>query len=420
MIQAIMVAFLMGLVIIEYHFIKKLLFTPLLLAFIWFAYASFHLLFNSDYLTFGPGIMILMYCIALVVLGGLFGSNLAEKFFKKNPHYIKKNETHYNYKGWIMLAYVSTILTFGGILFLVKYSFNEFQLFNSAISLLALPQQFATDRYGGAQYLPVYLKFLSYMIYPTAISIGALVGAGRWRNWTRMVPIVLALCYGVIYSSRTVVILTVVAMISSEWATRSWQKNNANQLKKLIFFILSAIIIFPIVFISLQWLRQGMDADFILGDLITVARSSMTGSISAFTQWYHQWNGLDLAWGRNSFAGPFELIGISERVQGFYLDFSEVGTTHINIYTAFRGILEDYGFLGATIFLFFFGFVSAWVFNFVENGWITFIPLLALLNGWILFSPFISLFVNNSIIAGYVIFQMFSFDFLNQKHQIDI
>jgi hypothetical protein len=56
----------------------------------------------------------------------------------------------------------------------------------------------------------------------------------------------------------------------------------------------------------------------------------------------------------------------------------------------------------------------------VENGWITFIPLLALLNGWILFSPFISLFVNNSIIAGYVIFQMFSFDFLNQKRQIDI
>jgi oligosaccharide repeat unit polymerase len=258
------------------------------------------------------------------------------------------------------------------------------------------------------------------MIYPTAISIGALVGAGRWRNWTRMVPIVLGLCYGVIYSSRTVVILTVVAMISSEWATRSWQKNNANQLKKLIFFILSAIIIFPIVFISLQWLRQGMAADFILDDMITVARSSMTGSISAFTQWYHQWNGLDLAWGRNSFAGPFELIGISERVQGFYLDFSEVGTTHINIYTAFRGILEDYGFLGTTIVLFFFGFVSAWVFNFVENGWITFIPLLALLNGWILFSPFISLFVNNSIIAGYVIFQMFSFDFLNQKRQINI
>ena len=415
-----MVLFLLALVFMMYNFVKKPLFTPLLFAFIWFSYAGFHMVFNSDYLTYDAGVMVIMYCIALVVFGGIIGSNMANDFFKKNPRFNKTNETLYDFTGWRYLAYFSSILTFGGLLSLLRYSFNEFQLINSAVSLLALPQQYAADRYGGAQYLPMYLKYLSYMIYPTAISIGALVGAGRWRRWTRLVPIVLALGYGVIYSSRTVVILTVVGMISSEFAVRSWQKDDLNQLKKLAVLILSAIIGFPIVFISLQWLRQGTGADFILNEMITVARSSMTGSISAFTQWYHQWNGLDLAWGRNSFAGPFELMEISERVQGFYLDFSEVGSTHINIYTAFRGILEDFGFIGTTIVLFLFGFISAWVYKFVENGWVVFIPLLALMNGWILFSPFISLFVNNSIIAGYVIFQLFSFNSFNQNRQISI
>ncbi len=115
-------------------------------------------------------------------------------------------------------------------------------------------------------------------------------------------------------------------------------------------------------------------------------------------------------------------MGFGERVQGFYLDFSHVGATHINIYTAFRGLLQDYGYIGSMFFLFIFGFISAIVFHFVQRGWIAGVPILALFNGWVLFSPFISLFVNNSIISGYILFYIFSFyPFVPvQKFQLDI
>ena len=182
------------------------------------------------------------------------------------------------------------------------------------------------------------------------------------------------------------------------------------------------IVAFPIIFIMLQWLRQGLASEFIFNEMISIARTSMTGSISAFTQWYHHYYEFGFDWGRNTFAGPFELLGFGERVQGFYLDFSHVGATHINIYTAFRGLLQDYGYFGSMFFLFIFGFISAIVFYFVQKGWIAGVPILALFNGWVLFSPFISLFVNNSIIGGYVLFYIFSFyPFVPvQKFQLDI
>ena len=93
----------------------------------------------------------------------------------------------------------------------------------------------------------------------------------------------------------------------------------------------------------------------------------------------------------------------------FFLEFSEVGITHINIYTAFRGLLQDFGFAGSAFFLFIIGLVSSLLYYQVKNGSVTAIPLLAICNGWVIFSPFISLFVNNSIVTGYVLFFAISY-----------
>ena len=393
-----------------YNSEPTLYYTPLMSVIIWLSYILFNHLFNFDFRVFSSGAIFIVFSISILSLGGIFGQIISKKYFFKK-HTITINKLISVISGWHYLAMISSLLTLLGLIDLIRYSYKEFELLNNIFSLILLPQEYATDRYGGAQYLPIRLKLLSYMIYPTALSIGALVGGKYWPSFTRIIPILFALSYGLIYSSRTVVILTIISLISSELSIRVLNGKNINiNFKQLIPLSLLFFIGLPFIFILLQWLRQGFESEFIIEEMISVARISMTGSFSAFTQWFHNYDGLNYEWGRNTFAGPFELFGISKRVQGFYLDFVEVGKSHINIYTAFRGLLQDYGFFGTSIFLFFIGGLSSITYFLVKNGFILAVPILALINGWIIFSPFISLFVNNSIIGGYVLFIFFSFN----------
>lgn len=391
---------------------QSVYFTPLMAVSLWIIYFSFNLLINQDFIFFLNGSVFIVFALINLSIGGFVGYY----FFQK--YYPQQNKTKLDIKwqtaitNWHYLALLSIGLTGLGLVGLIVYSYQEYQLMNNFYSLALLPQEFSTDRYGGSQYLPLELKLLSYMIYPSALSVGALTGGKYWSAKARFIPIVLALGYGMIYSSRTVVILTLVAMISSDWAIRvfnSHPQDHKNNTKTLFLTGLSLSILLPAIFIALQWLRQGLDSEFIMNEMLQIARSSMTGSLSAFTQWFHHYDGLEFGWGRHTFAGPFELLGISNRVQGFFLEFSEVGTTHINIYTAFRGLLQDFGFAGSAFFLFIIGLVSSLLYYQVKNGSVLAIPLLAICNGWVIFSPFISLFVNNSILTGYVLFFAISY-----------
>jgi len=402
---------LLWLLIFLFYLVRTPLFAPLIAVAVWCAYYLYNTIMNQDFLFFSAGTLFILFALILVSVGGIVGL-----YPFKNSHWAPKETSHIHavlestFTNWHYLAIGSLCLTAIGLLGLIRYSFEEYQLFNSILSLFLLPGEFSTDRYGGAQYLPIELKLLSYMIYPSALAVGALTAKNYWNGKTRLIPIILALAYGMIYSSRTVVILTIVAMISSDLAVRALpHEGKKNELRNILIAGTGLILVFPIIFIGLQWLRQGVGAEFIMDDMIQIARSSMTGSISAFSQWFQQYNWQDYGWGKHTFAGPFELLGLSTREQGFFLEFSEVGATHINIYTAFRGLIQDYGFLGSSLMLFIFGLISSMLYGKVKSGSVAAIPLLAICNGWILFSPFISLFVNNSILTGYIIFFSVSF-----------
>lgn len=400
---------LMGLLFLLFSIVKSPLFAPTMAVGLWGVYFLFNAILNQDFIFFSTGPIFILFALTLVSAGGIVGF-YAKKYILRTSAIPNISQWQSTFTTWHYLAIFSITLTTMGLFGLIWYSFNEFQLLSNIFSILLLPQEFATDRYGGAQYLPMELKLLSYMIYPSALAVGALTGGKNWSWKTRFIPVSLALGYGMVYSSRTVVILTIVAMISSDLAVRVFnhriQKNN---IKNLLVLGTGMILVLPVIFIGLQWLRQGVNSELFMFEMIQIARSSMTGSISAFSQWIHEYDWLEYGWGRHTFAGPFELIGISTRVQGFFLEFSEVGITHINIYTAFRGLLQDYGFWGTSLFSFLLGLISSFFFFHVKNGSILIVPLLSMCYGWILFSPFVSLFVNNSILTGYIIFFLISF-----------
>ena len=104
-----------------------------------------------------------------------------------------------------------------------------------------------------------------------------------------------------------------------------------------------------------------------------------------------------------TFAGPADLIGLTDRGLGFYDEISILGESHTNIFTALRGIIHDYSILGGFIFFLLFGLLSTLAYRkCIQNKILWIIPL-SIFYAFTIYSPLISIFNYNSIIAAWVI-----------------
>ena len=78
--------------------------------------------------------------------------------------------------------------------------------------------------------------------------------------------------------------------------------------------------------------------------------------------WYTTYMPTDLTWGSKTFMGISNLLGIEERIQGIYHEFLNVGKNGFygisNTFTIFRPLTEDFGEVGAMIFMFLMGLVA--------------------------------------------------------------
>jgi oligosaccharide repeat unit polymerase len=89
------------------------------------------------------------------------------------------------------------------------------------------------------------------------------------------------------------------------------------------------------------------------------------GSIPAFDYYFGGYTSEEgFSLGINTFMGVSNILGLTERVQGVYSDllvFEHGEST--NVYTAFRGLILDYGIIGSLIFLKLYGMTAGYAFG---------------------------------------------------------
>jgi len=88
------------------------------------------------------------------------------------------------------------------------------------------------------------------------------------------------------------------------------------------------------------------------------------GHIPAFDYWFAN-NGMDSTYslGKYTFIGIFSSLGLFSREQGIYTDVVYfAGGTLTNVYTAFRGMILDYGIIGSFLLIMIFGIVTGYFF----------------------------------------------------------
>jgi oligosaccharide repeat unit polymerase len=107
--------------------------------------------------------------------------------------------------------------------------------------------------------------------------------------------------------------------------------------------------------------------------------------------------------GQYTFAGVFELLHIHTRVAGLYTDQVQIDGAGYNIYTAFRGFIEDFTVPGALVFLALVGFGAEIVYQLVRSGNLRFAGFLTAFYAATLWSFVVDLFIYNTIVLAFLI-----------------
>ena len=108
--------------------------------------------------------------------------------------------------------------------------------------------------------------------------------------------------------------------------------------------------------------------------------------------------------GAYTFAGAFDLLGIKPRQIGVYEELQTLaGGEDTNIYTLFRGLIQDFTLPGASLFGVLLGIVAGGAARSGSTSHGRNLLVLAGYYAFILFSPIISLFTYNGLILAWVV-----------------
>ncbi len=377
----------------------------------WFFPGSFFPLIWSLYMSisflFAPEFQPNLIGVAMIVLSSIIVSIGASLFQIKVRSAYKPKKSNININFLFFSGISLSVISAIGFLFVLSIGFSWFKLEQNLINLYILPNFFATERYNEVQSLPNNIKIVMFLTYPASLISGFTYPLLKgFKRLFSFLPIFVTIIYGALFAVRSGVLLSIILTFSGMVCAKIYFQHDLRiWFKKVLLGGISSSLFLSMIYILFQWLRGGPENYFIIDELILSAKAGILGSFSAFTIWFSNYSlsqGLSL--GLNTFAAPMEILGLTERASGFYKDFISIGPSVTNIYSAFRGIVTDFGLIGSFIFLGFFGYISAIAFYLTSKRNIYAIVPLSIFYTFTLFSPLISIFTFNSIIVSFLIF----------------
>ena len=109
------------------------------------------------------------------------------------------------------------ILSLTGLILLFYFGLSRFNLSNSLIDLLLLPNQFSMDRYTDVVVMPISIRLLMYFLFPASLTAGVVfrfVDKNDGKKVVLFLPILLSIGYAFILTTRSTIILSLVLWFS--------------------------------------------------------------------------------------------------------------------------------------------------------------------------------------------------------------
>lgn len=304
---------------------------------------------------------------------------------------------------WLLL--LTTTLSFLNPLILITLGDHGISEILSLEGLLSIANQNSVQRYAGELEVPLVAKFFVTFSYVSAFIAGIKISKGL-EGKKELVLILLSaapsLLITILLTTKASTLYFIVVALSSYISTKVLLGEKTtiryHQIKYIVF---TPLVIIGIVFITAH-LRVG-HMEMSNSQIFDHYRPTLFGYLSGFSEWltyYIQLHNHENSYGKYTFAGPLQLLNITSREMGLY---TENSSTNGNIYTIFRGFIEDFGLLGSLIFIVITGTASGFAYKKVCYGKIKYVPVLTLIYSTIFWSLFVSITIYTTIILSTII-----------------
>ncbi len=374
---------------------------PVFFSSLWSFFIIVPLIFAPQYPINSYGLWIITFFVYGLGIGSFIGNNFSNNQIIRDTKLLNKN----TFKPLFLIVEGMILISLIGLILLFYFGLSRFNLSNSLIDLLLLPNQFSMDRYTDIVVMPISIRLMMYFLFPASLIAGVVFRFvdKKWEKAVLFSPIFLSIGYAFILTTRSTIILSIVLWVSGFFAAKILKHD-----KKVIFFNIKSLLLiiffgitFIVIFVLTAWLREA-GGEFIFSAMVENIRVYFFGYLSSFTQWAQNYNYDNLTMGLITFAGPADLIGLTDRGLGFYNEISILGESHTNIFTALRGIIHDFSIFGGFLFFLLFGLISTLAYRkCIQNKILWIIPL-SIFYAFTIYSPLISIFNYNSIIAAWV------------------
>jgi oligosaccharide repeat unit polymerase len=380
----------------------------------WLTFVMVPLLLAPDVYVWPGAILWIGLCVIAIFLGASTGLMLARPRFSHQP------VLRINPQQWPSLAPLILIqsgLGFVGVTIALASRGQGLDVFLSLGALLATARDFSIARYLSGYREPFIVSLLLSGTYAAALFLGTMFAIrpnARFRWLVLSIAVLPVFGLAAVETTKASVLFFLVNFTAAYFITNSALgrgKERLVTLGRILRVAVVAMVLAP-AFLMIQLSRYGYSADnpSQVAEVANRLRLFGVGYLGTFSSWLEGYgrSSHDLAFGAYSFAGILDALGARARVPGVYEEIVYLGPDAVpnNVYTAFRGLIEDVGIPGTILALFVFGVVVGFAYARVCQGRLQYAPVVGAFYAFTLWSPLGNIFIYNSILLAFAVWTL--------------
>lgn len=360
-----------------------------------------------DYPVPGRGLWMLVLLIVSIQLGALIAHELSAP--SKPPLRADSTDTLDRLiNPCRRFGLLFTGIAMAGCIYFLVTSLDEFGLPFTPIGVLEVGARWTLLRYDDALE-PWSVRLLVTWFHPAALLGGILFACSHRRTDRAFAGITLvpSFVYGILTGARAAILLGLTCWIGAYLSSLIVRDRNTLTMftgKRLVILVLTSACMLGMF----AWIDAVRNSSWIHAVMVDVReqklKNYMFGSPAAFADWYAHADISGAEWGARTFAGEFDLLHLKKRISGRYLETSNlVGTEATNVYTFFRGLIEDCTEIGAILVAACGGGLAGWLYSLKSKNVLG--PLLGLSAFYaaLIYSPIVSLFSFNGAALAWIV-----------------
>lgn len=386
---------------------------------LWFFVLLLTAAFAPDYYFSPMAYMLIIAMQISAVLGATFYYFIGARASINTPRRFSADFSHFR-----VIVYGS--LFFGLVAIYTTLKAQGFGLSSmlSISGILQVSHAMSLARYEDQFQIPL-LARISQMAIFFSSAVGGFnysLNRARYRTFEYFLPIIPSLLIALILTTRAAVLFNLVFWVCANLSGSLLGGGRVNLVlitKRTAMALVFGILFITLMFVSLQFMRGGVTDFGRLKEILLHLRQWPFGSIAGFGIWadtfQFDWSATG---GYYTFVGLFDQLGIQARKLGLYDQYVNLGSQSWgNIYTAYRGLIQDYTLAGALTFMALLGFVGSTSFaNCIRGNAVAASSLIAVY-AFFFWTPIVSFYGYTAHIGAFILFGIY-LKFCHRKAQI--